>query len=613
MFGGVHSATGVGIAIMTEPVSKAASSSAPAGSQLEGSLFSEVLRMASVYWASRERKRLLMLGAGNLFVIAATARLQVRLNAWNQPFYDAVTRKDLADFVHELGVFAILAAVLLILNVAQIWLALSTKLTLRRSLVHDLFDHWLEPARAFRLSKAGSIGVNPDQRLSADAQHLTELATDLLIGLTQSTLLLLSFIGVLWVLSETMVMPFGGRHVHVPGYMVWCALLYAAAASFLSWRVGRPLIALNAERYAREADLRFALVRTNEDIEGITIYGGEAGAKQFLNRIFDTVLSVVQRIVGATTRLTWITSGYGWFTIVAPILVAAPSYLSSAMSFGQLMMVIGAFNQVQASLRWFVDNFSMLADWRATRRRVASFRAALVTMDRLDKSGDRIDLKESTGRSIRFDDLCVATPDGSIRLSEKHVELAPGERTLILGEKGGSGTFLLNALIGIWPWGHGQITRPRREAMMFLPARAYVPPGTLRAALAYPQPEDGFKDDDLHHALAEVGLEHLQSLLETSDRWDRRLSEDEKQRLAFARALLLRPQWLVVYGALDELDPPTRERIEALLAGSLSDVSLIDIGKDAAPEGFFKRKLRLVTDSRGETFRPADHCEMTVA
>jgi vitamin B12/bleomycin/antimicrobial peptide transport system ATP-binding/permease protein len=598
---------------MSEPASKVSSPPAAADLPAEASLYSELLTMGAVYWASRERKRLLMLAAGILVVVTATARMQVRLNAWNQPFYDAIIRKNLPDFLHQLGVFATLAAILLMLNVTQVWLSQTTKLTLRRSLVRDLFDQWLKPLRAFRLSNAGSIGVNPDQRMSADAQHLTELATDLLMGLVQSTLLLLSFIGVLWVLSEHMSVPFGARHVYVPGYMVWWALLYAAAASFLSWRVGRPLIGLNAERYAREADLRFALVRANEDIEGITIYGGEAGERQFLERTFDTVLNVVRRIVGATTRLTWVTAGYGWFTIVAPILVAAPNYMSGPMTFGELMMVIGAFNQVQSSLRWFVDNFSILADWRATRRRVASFQAALGTMDRLGESADRIDLKESEDHSIRFDDLCVATPDGSIRLSESQVQVAPRERTLIVDEQGTAGAFLLNAIIGIWPWGRGNITRPPRRSMMFLPARAYVPPGKLRAAITYPQPADAYEEEALSEALAGVGLQHLRPLLDTTDRWDRRLTEDEKQRLTFARVLLQRPQWLVAYGALDELDPDSRSRIEALLASSLSDVSLIAIGQDAAPGGLFKRKLRLVTDSHGPTFRPADHCAVPTA
>jgi putative ATP-binding cassette transporter len=593
---------------MTEPLSKTQSPASGADPSAKENVFAEIWRMAMLYWASRERKRLLTLAAGIFIVIAATAHMQVRLNAWNQPFYDAVTRKDLPDFITQLGVFAVLAAILLTLNVAQVWLNQTTKLTLRGSLVHDLLDQWLKPLRAYRLTNAGAIGANPDQRMSADAQHLTDLVTDLLIGLLQSTLLLLSFIGVLWFLSQDMFFPFRGRHIQVPGYLVWCALLYSGAASFLSWRVGRPLVNLNAERYAREAELRFALVRVNEDIEGITIHGGEAGEKQVLNRVFESVLEATRRIVGAVTRLTWVTSGYGWFTIVAPILVASPSYLSGKMTFGQLMVAVGAFNQVQTCLRWFVDNFSILADWRATRRRVTSFQTAVATMDGLGPAVDRIDLEETENRSIRIDDLCIAGADSSIRLSEAHVEVSPGERTLIVGERGQGGAFLLNAIIGIWPWGRGRITRPPRQSMMFLPARAYVPPGTLRAALAYPHAADDYDDAAMTGALAEVGLERLRPLLDTTDRWDRRLHEDEKQSLAFARVRLQRPRWLVVNGAFDALDLASRRRIEALFTGPFSDVGIIDIGQDLDQNGFFKRKLHLVTDPDGPTFRPAEHC-----
>src|SRR5215468_2713661 len=399
-------------------------------------LFAQIQRGVCAFWAARERNQLLLLSAGLVIVVAETALMQIRLNAWNRPFYDALTHKDMHGFVRQLVVFAELAAILLVLNVSQVWLNQTSRVVLRQGLVHDLLNEWLKPMRAFRLSNAGAIGQNPDQRLHADAQHLTELMTDLGIGLLQSTLLLLSFIGVLWVSSQHMFLPLGGHRFYVPGYMVWCALFYAGTASLLSWLVGHPLIALDTERYAREANLRFAMVRANEEIEGITIYGGEADEKGHLNRVFDSVLEVSRRIVTATTRLTWITAGYGWFTIVAPILVAAPSYLTGTMSFGELMLVVGAFNQVQTSLRWFVDNFSSIADWRATLLRVASFRAALVTMDSLGESTRRIDLQESESPGIRLDDLQVAAPAGSIRLSEGHVDLAPGERVLITGELG---------------------------------------------------------------------------------------------------------------------------------------------------------------------------------
>src|ERR1700756_1172526 len=202
------------------------------------SLLSEIRRVASIIRRSRHRRQLRRLGSGLFVVVAATAYMQTRLNAWNQPFYDALTRKDVAAFLRELGVFAGLAAILLVLNVSQVWLNQTTRMVLRQGLVHDLLDEWLKPLRAFRLSQAGPIGQNPDQRLQADAQHLMDLVTDLGIGLLSATLLLLSFIGVLWVLSQHMTLPLGGRQVHVPGYMVWCALLYSATASFLSWRVG---------------------------------------------------------------------------------------------------------------------------------------------------------------------------------------------------------------------------------------------------------------------------------------------------------------------------------------------------------------------------------------
>src|SRR5262245_39287036 len=281
---------------------------------------SQIIGMASALWASRRRNKILMLAGGLIAVVGATAYAQVRLNAWNQPFYDALAGRNVYAFLEQLGVFAILAGILLALNVAQIWLNQTTKVILREGLVDDLMTEWLLPRRAFRLSNAGEIGANPDQRIQEDAKHLTELATDLGIGLLQSTLLLASFIGVLWVLSSHMVLSLAGYTFTLPGYMVWCALLYAGTASFLSWRVGRPLVNLNADHYSREAEFRFTLVRVNEEIDGITLYGGEADERGRLEAVFDAVLEISRRMVGAATRLTWITAGYGWFTIAAPIL-----------------------------------------------------------------------------------------------------------------------------------------------------------------------------------------------------------------------------------------------------------------------------------------------------
>jgi putative ATP-binding cassette transporter len=568
------------------------------------SLWSEATVMASAFWASRQRNKLLMLAAGLVVVVGATAYAQIKLNAWNGPFYNALTRKDMPAFIQQLGVFAELAGILLVLNVAQTWLNQTSKVVLREGLVNDLLDKWLAPKRAFRLSNSGAMGANPDQRLQADAQHLTDLSTDLGIGLLQSTLLLLSFIGVLWGLSQGMFLPIAGRNFAPPGYMVWCALLYAGAASYFSWHVGRPLIALNAEHYAREAELRFGLVRVSEEIEDITLYGGEADERSRLDDIFQTALEVSRRIVGAVTRLTWVTAGYGWFTIVAPILVAAPGYFAGSMTFGQLMVAVGAFNQVQTSLRWFVDNFSSIADWRATLLRVASFRKSLLTMDRLGLTARRIAIEEGDSPSIRIDDLRVATPAGTVMLSEPHLDLKQGERILIAGDQGG-GACLFRAIAGLWPWGSGLITFPAHRSIVFRPTQPYVPPGVLRASITYPESADAFKEAVIVKALADVGLERLEPLLGKSDRWDRLLSDDEKHRLAVVRVMLQRPLWVVIHSVLNLIDPASRTQIEAIFTGPLADVGVIHIGNDENDSGFFTRTIHLVTDPNGPSFNPA--------
>jgi len=569
----------------------------------DGNLLTQSLMMFRAFMASPERNKLFLLGGALVVVIGATAFGQIRLNAWNQPFYDSLARRDLREFGEQILVFAVIAGALLTLNVAQMWLNRMTKVKLREGLVHDLFDEWLRPRRAFRLASAGEIGVNPDQRIHEDARQLTELSTDLGVGLLQSSLLLGSFIGVLWFLSDSVTFDVDGRNVVIPGYLVWSALAYAGVASWLSWRVGRPLIPLNAERYAREADLRFSLVRVSEHVDAVALQGGEADEKQRLNAELERVLSVMRRIVWATTRLTWVTAGYGWFTIIAPILVASPGYFGGDLSFGGLMMAAGAFIQVQQALRWFVDNFSTIADWRATLLRVASFRDAVTAVDDLDKAASRIEFAEDSADRLTFENLEIATPSGCTMLKERRVEIAPGDRVLVVGDPGMGKTILFRALAGLWPWGAGRITRPAQQGIAFIPRRPYVPPGTLRAALAYPAPETAYADSDLAAAIESVRLGHLTGSLDRVARWDRELSEEEQQRLSFARLRLKKPRWIVIDEALDALDDDARKVVLDLFRTELADAAIVNIGRPGTSDGVFTRTLHLVKDLQGRTFK----------
>jgi putative ATP-binding cassette transporter len=273
------------------------------------------------------------------------------------------------------------------------------------------------------------------------------------------------------------------------------------------------------------------------------------------------------------------------------------------MTFGELMTIVGAFVQVQQALRWFVDNFSTIADWRATLLRVASFRDTLLKMDAVGRGARRIDYDESEKEDTRIENLLIAGPDGCISLSEPHTLLNPGDRIHIAGDAAEDKALLFRALGGLWPWGSGRIAHPPRQSMMYLPAAPYGFPGTLRDAIAYPQAASAFDDARLASALADVGLDHLQPLLDAKERWDRRLDEDEKQCLAFARVILHQPLWVVLYGALEALDPASRRRIEAIFSGKLAGVGMINIGHEDSQSALFVRTVRLASDRAGPTFK----------
>jgi vitamin B12/bleomycin/antimicrobial peptide transport system ATP-binding/permease protein len=561
--------------------------------------------LLAALWASRYRRRVGLLTAGIVVVLCANAVGQIRLNTWQGAFFDALEQRNLAIFGAQLLVFGVIVGGLLVLVVAQTWLKEMLQVRLREWLTHDLLDRWLAPKRAYLLAHAGEIGVNPDQRVHEDTRHLIDLSADLAVRLLQASLLLVSFIGVLWVLSAQVVFVVGARSFTVPGYMVWCALAYALGGSWLAWRVGRPLIPLNATRYAREADLRFSLVRVSECAEGIALYGGEADERRLLNGTVGHVLTVMGRLAGGLARLTWVTSGYGWLGLIAPIVVAAPGYFGGGLSFGGLMMVIGAFNQVQQSLRWFVDEFHRIADWRATLLRVMALREALATPDGSDDDRERIELVDHAAAHLTLDHLTIALGGGArAALDHARIEIAPGERVLIVSETAADKSTLFRALAGLWAWGTGTIHLPPRPSMMFMPQRPYLPLGSLRAAVSYPASPGRFDDAAVRAALMRVGLGHLVPALEHAQRWDKELPVEEQQRLAFARLLLHRPRWVLIDDAMGALDDEHRRLMLSMFEHELADAAVLSIARSPVHDGFYARILHFRRLSEGAVTVP---------
>jgi len=307
------------------------------------------------------------------------------------------------------------------------------------------------------------------------------------------------------------------------------------------------------------------------------------------------VLAATARLVTGLTNLTWITAGYGWFTMVAPILVAAPLYFAGNLTFGGLMLASGAFLQVQSSLRRFVDNFSTIADWRATLLRVAGFRRAVIETDVMHDVAGRIAYQEGAAAQFAIDRLEIASPTGSTMLSEKQVKIEAGERVLIVGESGSGKTLLFRALAGLWPWGSGTVTRPAGEEILYMPRTTYLPPGTLREVLAYPKSVDSYETGAYSAALTRVGLKRLVTLLDETRRWDHELNEDEQQVLAFARVLLHKCPWLIIDEVLDSADENALKGVLDILSKELATTGVINIGRSDT-QHIFSRVLHLVKD-----------------
>jgi len=544
--------------------------------------------------ASRHRLRLGVLAFALVIVVCAVAYGQIKLNAWNGAFYDTLEHRSFADLGGQLAMFLLIVGGLLVLVVGQTWLQEMIKIQLREWLTHDLLDKWLAPKRPYLLAHAGEAGVNPDQYMQADARQLAELSASLAFGLLQSTLILCSFAGVLWILSSGIHFTLDhSTFFRIPGYMLWCALAYAAAGSWLAWMVGRPLIRLNAERYAREADFRFAVVRVHESAEAIAIHGGETDERRTAAASMGRVISLSRQLANGLARLTWVTSGYGWLALVVPVLVALPGYIRGDLSLGGLMMVVGAFNQVQQALRWFVDNFSSIADWRATLYRVVSFREGLLSLNIPADDAGRITVDYHPDGALAFANLSIQLPEGAAAFDRPLIEVERGEHVLISGCSDSGRSELLRAVAGLWPSGSGTILLPPPNQVMFMPPRPYLPFTTLRAVVTYPEQADGFEEDAVCAALKRVGLERLIAKLDEKERWDKLLLADEQQRLALARLLVHAPLWVFFEDTALGMNEDHCRLMRSIVATELAGTTVIGIGSSPALEGFYTRTLRL--------------------
>jgi putative ATP-binding cassette transporter len=550
-----------------------------------GPFLKDAWRLARPYFMTSEerwsaRGLLVAVIAMNLTLVA----LSVVLSFWRREFYNALQDKDWKAFLELLFLyrrtdsgfmpgFCEVAGVHIVLAVYSVYLNQMLQIRWRRWLTGEYLTEWMADRAYYNISLTAdraAVGTdNPDQRISEDLRDFTSMSLSLSLDLLSNIVSLCSFVGILWGLSGA-IEAFG---IPIPGYMVWVALAYALVGTTLTHLVGRPLSILNFRQQRVEADFRYALVRIRENMESIALYRGEDEEGVTLRDRFAGVIDNWYQIMRRTKLLNSLVNGYAQIAIIFPIVVAAPRYFSGGMQLGGLMQTVGAFGSVQSSMSWFVDSYADIARWRAIVERLSTFHRAIVKA-RAESQGGFVNVEGQQG-VVRLRDVTMNLPDGTKLLEHADLTFTAGHSIVITGRTGSGKSTLFRVLAGIWPFGRGEVAVPPNS--FFLPQRPYIPLGTLRHVITYPNAMDAFSDKEIDEALRDAGLANLCERVGHDDNWPQRLSGGEQQRVALVRALLAKPDWIFLDEATASLDPDAEAALYEVLKRRLPNATLVSI------------------------------------
>ncbi|KVD63956.1 ABC transporter ATP-binding protein/permease [Burkholderia ubonensis] len=533
------------------------------------------------YWVSSEWKVAWGLLVTIVVINLCVVWINVKLNQWNAQFYNALQAKNVHDFPGLLMQFSALAFGFIILAVYGRYLRQMLGFRWRQWLTNRFLNEWLGD-RAFYRIERDRLADNPDQRITDDLQSFATTTLSLSLDLLSTIVTLVSFITILWSLAGALTFTLGGTPIAIPGYMVWAAALYAVVGSLIIQKVGHPLVSINYQQQRVEADFRFGLIRVRENAEQIAFYDGEDTENGNARNLFMRIRDNWWRVMKYTKRLTFVLSFYGQIAIIFPLVVAAPRYFAGAFSFGVLMQISSAFNTVSDSFSWFINSYSTLVEWRATVNRLREFKRVMRASHLKESVSPAtehggINLHYVDSERLSTSSLKLALPNGNALADIGSVTIEPGSRWLVIGKSGSGKSTFMRALAGLWPFGDGAIDAPVSARMMFVPQTSYLPIGTLKAALTYPATADTYSDDACRDALRACRLEEYVDRLDETAHWTRVLSPGEQQRLAGARVLLHKPDFLFLDEATSALDADNEARLYHLFNERLPQAAIVSI------------------------------------
>ncbi|MCJ2877150.1 ABC transporter ATP-binding protein/permease [Rhizobium pusense] len=548
------------------------------------------------FWSRRGDGLAWPFSIGLLVMIGINVAFQYGVNVWNRGIFDAIEKRDASTVYFLASIFPPLVLGSVLIVTSQVYVRMRIQRRWRSWLTKVLVSRWIANGRYYQLNLIDGDHQNPEARLSEDMRIATEAPVDFVAGVIAAFVSASTFIVVLWTIGGALTLPIGGVWITIPGFLVVAAVIYALiTSSSIAW-IGRNFVKVSEVKNQLEAEFRYTLTRVRENGESIALLGGEEEERSDLDSRFRNVRHQWKRMAQQYMRTTVVSHGSMLIAPVVPVLLCAPKFLDGSMSLGQVMQAASAFTIVQSAFGWLVDNYPRLADWNACARRVASLMMSLDGLERAEQSDTlgRIVRGETEGETmLSLKDVSVSLGDGTAVVKETDVEIGPGERVLVAGESGSGKSTLVRAIAGLWPWGGGSVSFRAGSRLFMLPQRPYIPSGTLRRAVCYPQAAESWTAEEIGAALDKVGLGHLKDKVEEEAPWDQTLSGGEKQRLTFARLLLNDPDIIVMDEATAALDEKSQDRMMQTVIDELPDATIISVAHRAELEAFHSRKITL--------------------